>query len=318
MKYNRLGNTGITVSEIGFGVLTMGGSQLNLTVEEGASLLKYALSRGFSFIDTAQYYECYEYIYEAIKDSDYRPVICSKCLGRTYIEMEAAVNEALTELHLDKIDIFLLHEVRNGSDFDDRRGAWECLKDFKARGIIDAIGISTHHVDVTERAADIEELDVIFPLINYASLGIRKGDGFGTCEEMEEAILKASKKGKGVFLMKAFGGGNITGTYQKALDYSRSVKGADSVMIGFGSTDEIDQMLSYLDGTMDKDFQPDVSKKIIRIDQGDCEGCGACKERCPNHAIYWNENGLADVNRNLCLTCGYCAPVCPVRAIILL
>ena len=42
MKYNRLGNTGITVSEIGFGVLTMGGSQLNLTVEEGASLLKYA------------------------------------------------------------------------------------------------------------------------------------------------------------------------------------------------------------------------------------------------------------------------------------
>lgn len=61
--------------------------------------------------------------------------------------------------------------------------------------------------------------------------------------------------------MKAFGGGNLTGTYQKALDYSRSVKGADSVMIGFGSTGEIDQMLSYLDGTMDKDFQPDVSKR---------------------------------------------------------
>lgn len=318
MKYKELGKTGITVSEAGFGVLTMGQSQLNLSVTEGADLLKYAFSKGFTFIDTAQYYNCYEYIYEALKDTDFRPVICSKSLAYDYAGMEEAINEALSKLHMDTIDIFLLHEVRNGSDFSDRKGAWDCLKEYKDKGVIKAIGVSTHHVDVTSQMADVSELDVIFPLINYASLGIRNGDGFGTCEQMEQAILKAHDNGKGIFLMKAFGGGNLTGNYQKALDYSFGVKGADSVMIGFGSREQVDQMISYLDGTMDRSFQPDVSKKRIRIDQGDCEGCGACKARCPNKAIYWNENGLAQVDHSICLTCGYCAPVCPVRAIILL
>ena len=59
MKKNKLGSTNIYVSEIGFGVLTMGGSQLDLPIDEGAELIKYALSRGINFFDTAQYYETY-------------------------------------------------------------------------------------------------------------------------------------------------------------------------------------------------------------------------------------------------------------------
>ncbi len=73
-----------------------------------------------------------------------------------------------------------------------------------------------------------------------------------------------------------------------------------------------------MDGTIDPGYTPDLSNKKIRIDQGDCEGCGACMGRCPNHAIFRNNNGLAEVDHHICLTCGYCAPVCPVRAIILL
>lgn len=317
MKYTELGRTGIEVSEVGFGVLTVGESQLALPVDEGAKLIRYALSKGFNFLDTAQYYDTYKYIYPAIKDGKYNPVICSKSLDESYEEMEAAIHEALTALDREYMDIFLMHEVREYPDFENRSGAWQCLIDYKAKGIVKAIGISTHHVDITEMCADIEELDVVFPLINYASLGIRKGNGFGTCEEMEEAIRKCADNGKGVFSMKTFGGGNLTRTYQKALNYARSVYGVNSLMVGFGKTSEVDQMLDYLEGRMAEDYQPDVSKKRIRIDQSDCEGCGACKNRCPNHAIFWNENGLADVNHDICLTCGYCAPVCPVRAIIM-
>ena len=40
MKYSELGKTGIKVSRIGFGVLTVGGSQLNLPVAEGAAVLR--------------------------------------------------------------------------------------------------------------------------------------------------------------------------------------------------------------------------------------------------------------------------------------
>ena len=68
---------------------------------------------------------------------------------------------------------------------------------------------------------------------------------------------------------------------------------------------------------MDKAYNPDVSKKKVYVNQEDCEGCGACKAACPAGAIFYNENGLSEVDHEKCLTCGYCSPVCPVRAIIM-
>lgn len=317
MKKQILGNTGIEVTPVGFGVLTIGNTQLNLPLEEGAALIRYALEKGINFLDTAQYYETYPYIREALKGTDFKPVICSKSLDCTYSQMREAIEEALRELNLKQIDIFLLHEVRSDPDWDNRAGAWRCLLDAKEAGLVKAIGVSTHHVDVAEKIAAVPEADILFPLINFKSLGIRKGSGPGTKEEMAAAIKACADAGKGVFAMKAFGGGNLTGSYLEALDYVNSLSGISSIMIGIGKKEEIDRLAEYAEGTISPDYQPDISKKKIHIDQGDCEGCGACKERCPNQAIFWNSDGLAQVDEAICLTCGYCAPVCPVRAIIL-
>lgn len=323
MKKNKLGNTDIYVTPAAFGVLTMGSSQLDLPIEDGADLIKYAISKGINFFDTAQYYETYHYLKKAFEDIDMshknedKPIICTKSLCTSYEEMESAIYQALEEMNLKYIDIFLLHEVRQDPDWDIRCGAWQCLMDYKKKGLIKAIGVSTHHIDVVYRMADIPQCDVVFPLINYAGMGIRKGDNAGTCEEMADAIKKCSQKRKGIFVMKAFGGGNLTGNYVKALDYVYSLEGVDSVMVGIGKKEEVDRLTDYIEGKLPRDYTPDISHKKIHIDQGDCEGCGACLSRCPNKAIYWNESGLAQVNHDICLTCGYCAPVCPVRAIIL-
>ena len=323
MKKRKLGTTDLYVTPVAFGVLTMGGSQMDLPLQEGAELIRYAIDQGINFFDTAQYYETYPYLREALKGIERSPknpefpVICTKCLGSTYEEMENAIEEALAEMELDVIDIFLLHEVRQDPDWDMRAGAWQCLQDYKEKGVIRAIGVSTHHVDVTDKMAHIPECDVVFPLINFASLGIRNGDGPGTCEEMEAAIQACHNAGKGVFAMKAFGGGNLTADYVKALDYVTGLPGVDSTMVGIGKKEEIDRLIAYADGTLPRDYVPDISHKRIHIDAGDCEGCGACIRRCPNKAIHWNQYGLAAVDDNVCLTCGYCAPVCPVRAIIL-
>ena len=318
MKKVQLGNTDLMVTPIGFGVLTVGNTQLNLPIEEGAEVLRYALEKGINFLDTAQYYETYPYIREALKGTDFKPVIASKCLDYTYDEMQYAIDEALREMDIDCVDIFLLHEVRHGSDFDDRAGAWRCLQDAKAAGKVKYIGVSTHHIDVAERMADIPECDILFPLINFQSLGIRKGAEPGTKEEMEAAIKKNADAGKGIFAMKAFGGGVLVKNYIEALDYVSGIEGMDSIMLGFGTKEQVDRAIEYAEGTIDRSYVPDMTGKKIRVDQGDCEGCGACIDRCPNHAIFRNENGLADVNHDICMTCGYCAPVCPVRAIIML
>lgn len=317
MKKVNLGKTGLSVSVCGFGVLPMGPAQLALPVKEGAAVIRYALDHGINFLDTAQYYRTYPYIKEALSGSNDKDiVICSKSLASDYKGMMTAIEEARDALNRDVIDIFLMHEVRSGQ-LESRSGALQALVDAKAQGLVHAIGLSTHHVDVVRKSADMASLDVVFPLINYAGLGIRCGDNFATADDMLEAISLCHQTGKGIFSMKAFGGGALTTHYQKALDYVFSQPEIDSVMIGFGSISDVDDILSYLDGTMPPDYNPDVSSKQVHISQEDCEGCGACKSACPAGAIYWNDNGLAAVEHEKCLTCGYCSPVCPVRAVIM-
>lgn len=369
-----LGRTGLAVSCVGIGVLPMGPGQLDLPLDEGASVICDALRRGINFIDTAQYYRTYPYIRRALEvmrlvteenpcgavvpvssenlcgavspamrgktdasardDSEIefcphvayddrphrsdmlRPVISSKSLASSYDDMMVAIEECRSALGLKTIDIFLMHEVRTGQ-FAARAGAWQALQDARATGLVRAIGISTHHADVARAMADVAACDVIFALLNYRGMGIRCGQDAGTKEEMAAALTVCKAAGKGIYLMKALGGGNLTGDYQKALDYVFTQDFMDAVMVGFTNTSEIDDMMCYLSGTMESSYNPDVSRKKMYVNQEDCEGCGACLKICAAGAVHYNKNGLAEIDQSKCLTCGYCAQGCPVRAIIM-
>lgn len=381
-----LGRTGLAVSCVGIGVLPMGPGQLDLPLDEGASVICDALRRGINFIDTAQYYRTYPYIRRALEvmhlvteknprgadnlsteenscsavvpvssenlcgaaspamrgkmdasarddseiefcphvaydDRPHRsdmlcPVISSKSLASSYDDMMAAIEECRSALGLKTIDIFLMHEVRTGQ-FAARAGAWQALQDARATGLVRAIGISTHHADVARAMADVAACDVIFALLNYRGMGIRCGQDAGTKEEMAAALTVCKASGKGIYTMKALGGGNLTADYQKALDYVFSQDCVDAVMVGFTNTSEIDDMMCYLSGTMESSYNPDVSRKKMYVNQEDCEGCGACLKICAAGAVHYNKNGLAEIDQSKCLTCGYCAQGCPVRAIIM-
>lgn len=317
MKYRKLGNTGLTVSRLGMGSLTIAEDQLDLSLEKGAEVIRYAMEKGVNFFDTAQGYDTYRYFGEVFKDCDKsnRPVVSTKSRATTYEEMEESVYKALRELHLEYIDIFLIHEVRHDPDFESRSGAWRCLRDYKAKGLIKAIGVSTHHIDVVEKMADTPECDVVFPLVNYAGLGIRKGESAGSAEEMVKAINRCAASGKGLYAMKAFGGGHLTRECVKALKFVDGIDGISSAMLGMGTKKEIDEAVAFFDGELGDEFQPDVKNKKVHI--SGCEGCGTCIDACPNKAIFRGEDGKAQLDHDVCLTCGYCAPVCPVRAIVL-
>ena len=321
-----LGKTGIEVTPVGMGVLTVGRTQLDLPIDEGAEIVRYALKQGINFLDTAEYYETYPYIRRALEELKPelakgvlpRPVISSKSLAADYAGMERAIEDCRRELDMDMIDIFLLHEVAEGGDFERRRGAWDCLLDAKTKGYVKAIGISTHYVGAAADAAKIYGLDVLFPIINYKGLGIRNGGAPGAREDMEEAIRSAAARGIGVFAMKVLGGGHLAPDYKAALDYAGGLPGVTSLMLGMGRKKDVDDAILWAKGRLPAAFAPDVTNKRIFIDRGDCEGCGACAARCTSKAIHLDNKGIAVINNEICIICGYCAPVCPTRALIYL
>ena len=326
MQKKALGNTNIAVTPVGMGVLTIGPTQLACPLAEGSRLIRYALEQGINFLDTAEFYQTYRYITRALKDLGPsfaqnalpRPVIASKSLACSYEDMRRAIEDCRTELDLDQIDIFLMHEVVQAPDFENRSGAWACLQDAKAKGLVKAIGISTHHTDAALKAADTPGMDILFPLINFQSLGIRKGSDQGTKEDMERAILAAAENGVGVFAMKALGGGNLVKDYIKAMDYVTALPGIQSVMLGFGCRKDVDDAIAYFEGSLPKDYSPEFAKKRMFVDRGDCVGCGACVRYCTSKAISFGDDGLAKVDTDKCVLCVYCAQVCPTRALIFL
>lgn len=307
MQYRILGNTGIRVSAICFGVLTIGPLQAGMKIQDGAEVISYALERGINFLDTAESYGTYPYIREALAVTGFKPVITSKSYAFTWEGMKESVERARDEMGLATIDIFMLHEQESEKTLEGHRGALEYLVKAKQQGLIRAVGISTHSVSGVMAAADHPAIEVIHPLINEAGIGIIDG----TPTTMAAAIQYARLRGKGLYAMKALGGGNLLNRAYQALRYVLIMPGLASVAIGMKSKDEVDLNISWFNGVRNPELESRVgrTKRILHIESW-CTGCGSCVEVCRYQALTVQE-GRTVADQRRCALCGYCAPYCP-------
>jgi len=316
MKKYSLGKTEIKVTELCFGALPIGPLQSNISVEKGAKLIRASLERGINFIDTAEVYKTYPYIRKALEDYNGEVIIATKSNAKTYKKMEQSIKDALESLGRSYIDIFLLHAARvTPSVFEERAGAFQCLNDYKAKGVIRAIGISTHAVGIVRRATEIKEIDVIFPIINKLGMGIIGG----SADNMVKAISEAYKAGKGLYAMKALAGGHLIDQLEESFNFVRNIKGISSIAVGMVDQEELELNLKIFN---DEEIPQELltqkikpSKRLLILSF--CKGCGTCVKTCPNNALSL-ENGKAVVDHKLCILCGYCNPVCPEFAIRLI
>lgn len=307
-----LGNSGLLVSRMCFGTLTMGPMQARLGTEAGAEIIRRAADRGVNFFDTAQIYGTYPHLREGMRLSGRRDIVIStKTYAWNREFATEAVEEARRELDRDYIDIFMLHEQESIHTLRGHMEALETLYDYKQKGVIRAVGASMHHVAAVRGASRLG-LDVIHPIINRAGLGIADGSR----GEMEEAVSAARRAGTGVFSMKPLGGGNLIKDAADCLTYCLGLPFVDSVAIGMQSAEEVDANIGFWERG---EFSPEAVEALngkerrLHIEEW-CTGCGNCAARCGQKALAV-ENGRAVCSRGRCVLCGYCSTVCPEWAI---
>jgi aryl-alcohol dehydrogenase-like predicted oxidoreductase/Pyruvate/2-oxoacid:ferredoxin oxidoreductase delta subunit len=313
MEYVKLGGSGLHVSKLCFGSLTLSGLQSGVAPEEGAEVMAYAFSRGVNFIDTAQYYGNYETIKLALANNG-AVAVSSKTYAYTAETAESAVDEARRKLDRDVIDVFMLHEQESVHTLRGHAAALDYLFTAAAKGKIRAVGVSTHHIAGVFGVCELKRrgypITVIHPIINKLGLGIADG----TTQAMLAAIQTAHDMGIGVMAMKVLAGGHLYADAGAAFDFALDNPAVDCAAVGMQTFDEVDANVSYF-ATRKYDKPYTGGSRRLFIERY-CEGCGKCVTRCPQKALTVRDgHAVPDAS---CILCGYCAPVCPVFAIKIL
>jgi aryl-alcohol dehydrogenase-like predicted oxidoreductase len=309
MKKVALGNTGMQICPLIYGTLTLGPLQANLSPAEGGRLIRHALERGVNMVDTAELYGSYPHIKAALDGYGGEVFIASKTHAFTGPEARAQVEKGLRELGIERFDLLHLHWANVKAPFTERAEVFEEVVKLRDEGKVAHLGLSSHYISTVVSAAEVDEIEVIHPLINREGLGLRDG----SADDMAAAIALASKAGKGIYAMKALAGGNLIADARAAIRYVMGLEGVDALAIGMTSEAEIDANLALVTENV---AEPAVWEKLeekkrrIKVSTFICQGCGECVEACTNEAITVCD-GMAVVDEEKCILCGYCAPACP-------
>ena len=319
-----LGQTGIEVSRLCYGSLTLGPVQADFSPDRGGELLAYAFDRGVNFVDTAALYGTYPHIRAALARVSEAPVIATKCYAYDRVTARKSFDEARRALDLDRIDIMMLHEQETTLTLDGHREAFAFFCELRDQGLIRAVGISTHAVEPVRALAQAStgvtddlwqgleigvyrEAQVIHPLLNWRGLGLIDGQA----EDMVDATRAASEAGLGLYGMKMLGGGHFLKEFDQAVAFALSQKQVAAYAVGMQDESEIDMNLALFAGepVSEHDLEATRARRRRLIVSDWCTGCGACVGQCASGALSLDD-GRVHVDDSRCLLCGYCAYAC--------
>jgi len=140
------------------------------------------------------------------RDSESAKAVAAGATARRHVE------RALRELQRERLDIVHLHGARIQDPFAERAAVFDELQERKAAGKIAHIGLSSHYIAAVRAAIRHSEVEVLYPLVNRAGMGILDG----SAEQMAAAIEEAAAAGKGVYPMEALARHSPAATWSPA------------------------------------------------------------------------------------------------------
>ena len=199
MRRNRLGKSGVRVTELGFGGGPLGGLFAPLDDETAARALEAAWDSGIRYFDTSPHYgigHSERRIGGLLRDKPGDEATLSTKVGRLLVPQDPAgrmdeafavpathrrvwdfsrdgvlrsVEDSLERMGVDRIDLLLLHDAEE--HFEDALSeGLPALAELRAQGVVGAIGAGMYHPGKLARLVQESDVDVVMLSGRYTLL----------------------------------------------------------------------------------------------------------------------------------------------------
>jgi len=265
MQFRTLGRTREKVSIVG-----VGGSHIGKQNDEQESIriIRTAIDRGVNFMDNSWDYnegKSEERMGKALRDGYRNKVfLMTKIDGRTQESAAKQIDESLTRLQTDRIDLMHFHEVIRMEDADrifGEKGAVQAILAAQKAGKVRYVGF-TGHKDPAVHLRTLEvakkhgfRFDSLLMPLNVMDAHFRSFQ--------HEVLPVALREGIGVTSMKSMGGGFIlkSGAVKpvECLHYAMTLP-TSTVIAGIDSMDILEQALDAA-----RTFQPMSRSQVASL-----------------------------------------------------
>lgn len=282
MRYRRLGETGLTVSELSFGTIPILSGNIPVLPsyhspdeETAAAVMEHAWKLGCNLFDTA--------IVPEYGDAEIKLGLFAARIGREHLiisdkarffngsEMYQAVMDSCANLRTTP-DIYFVHQVDedNADTVFGSGGALSALWELKREGVIRFTGIASHYYDILRRGALDHRADVLQGSGNLLERGM-----------LDRIEAEPRFRAKGFLLNKVYAAGILPAfiptqeLISGILTYPIS-----SALIGLGTHEEVTQAMAAEPARIDR---PSFARTLTRLEAAfspiPCDRCQRC--RCP-------------------------------------
>jgi len=209
MKYRKLGKTGLEVSVLSFGASSLGSVFRETDETESVRTVHAAVDMGINLIDVSPYYGLTKAetvlgkaITEIVRD---RFILTTKAgrYGADQFDFSEeriirSVDESLTRLQTDYIDILFLHDIEFAPFEQVAEGAFLALDKLKQQGKIRYGGVSGLPLAVFEKSLAYTELDAILSYCHYSLNDTTLLDIVPLLEQKQVGLISASPLSMGL------------------------------------------------------------------------------------------------------------------------
>jgi aryl-alcohol dehydrogenase-like predicted oxidoreductase len=257
----RLGKSGLETTLLGMGTGVHGGDRSSFLTRQdqlkSIGTIVHAYNRGIRFFDLADTYGTHGLMKEALAEMNRDELtLISKMWTRgggipeqERPDANVVVDRFRKEMNTDVIDLIQLHCLVDGQWSDAEKKQMDILETLKARGTIRAHGTSVHSLEAMQHAATSDWVDVLHARINPYGIAMDRKDP----QEVIAVMKQLHDQGKGIIGMKLVGNGDYKHDDEKINHTLKFVLGlpvVDMIIVGFETTDEIDNYLDRMEKTL--------------------------------------------------------------------